>query len=98
MVKPSRLFFAIVLIFSVTGVHFQALSAIAPVARHDLDRSDKAEALETYGQLPMSFETNQGQADAQVKFLSRGGGYHLFLTDSEAVLYMSRPAVSNTSY
>ncbi len=40
----------------------------------------------TYGSLPMSFEANQGQTDARVRFLSRGEGYSLFLTDSEAVL------------
>src|SRR6266481_1062114 len=34
---------------------------------------------EKYGQLPLAFEANQGQADAQVKFLSRGSGYTLFL-------------------
>ena len=38
-----------------------------------------------YGELPMSFEVNQGQTDAQVKFISRGAGYSLFLTPSEAV-------------
>src|SRR3972149_6508344 len=92
--NSAKLFFAMVMIFSVIGVLFQALSAVAPVARSDLDPSNKAEALETYAQLPMSFEANQGQADAQVKFLSRGGGYRLFLTGSEAVLYMSRPAAS----
>ncbi len=39
-----------------------------------------------YGQLPLSFEPNQGQADSQVKFLARGSGYGLYLTGSEAVL------------
>jgi hypothetical protein len=38
-----------------------------------------------YGQLPLRFEANQGQIDAQVKFLSRGSGYTLFLTGNEAV-------------
>jgi hypothetical protein len=36
--------------------------------------------------LPLSFEKNQGQADARVDFLSLGHGYALFLTPSEAVL------------
>jgi hypothetical protein len=36
--------------------------------------------------LPLSFEANQGQTDARVKFLSRGPGYTLFLTGDEAVL------------
>ena len=35
-----------------------------------------------YGQLPLSFEANQGQSDAQVQFLARGRGYSLFLTST----------------
>ncbi len=42
--------------------------------------------VETYGRLPLSFEANQGQTDSSVKFLSRGSGYTLFLTATEAVL------------
>src|SRR5690349_18955016 len=40
----------------------------------------KAEIKESYGKLPISFEANEGQTDAQVKFLARGDGYSLFLT------------------
>jgi len=43
---------------------------------------------EAYGRLPLSFETNQGQTDGRVKFISRGGGYTLFLTSNEAVLQL----------
>jgi uncharacterized protein (TIGR03437 family) len=35
--------------------------------------------------VPLHFEANQGQTDSQVKFLSRGDGYALFLTSYEAV-------------
>jgi hypothetical protein len=42
--------------------------------------------LQSYGKLPLSFEVNQGQTDARVKFLSRGPGYTLFLTSDEVVL------------
>jgi hypothetical protein len=45
---------------------------------------------ELYGRLPLSFEANGGQTDPQVRYLSRGDGYSLFLTDSEAVLALSR--------
>jgi len=34
----------------------------------------------------MSFEANQGQTDSSVKFLARGPGYSLFLTQDSAVL------------
>jgi uncharacterized protein (TIGR03437 family) len=38
------------------------------------------------GQFPPTFEANAGQADGQVKFLSRGPGHSLSLTATEAVL------------
>ena len=41
---------------------------------------------ESIGNSSLSFEANRGQADSQVKFLSRGNGYTLFLTSNEAVL------------
>lgn len=56
--------------------------------------SDQQQLLETYGRIPLSFEVNQGQTDSQVKFLSRGNGYNLFLTGSEAVLVLSKPTAS----
>ena len=43
----------------------------------------------SYGQLPLSFEPNQGQTDPRVKFLSRGNHHTLFLTPGEAVLVIS---------
>src|SRR6476661_4513380 len=46
---------------------------------------------ETFGKLPMVFEPNQGQTDAQVQFLARGPGYGLFLTPSEAVMTLVPP-------
>ncbi len=49
-------------------------------------------AADAYGQLPLSFEANQGQTDAQVNFLSRGSGYTLFLTPGEAVLALKQPS------
>jgi len=51
-------------------------------------RPDYKPAHEIYGRLPLSFEANHGQADAPVRYLSRGAGYNLFLTATEAVLQM----------
>lgn len=53
-------------------------------SRHS--RVTKPQLVGTYGQLPLSFEINQGQADPRVRFLSRGSGYAMFLTPNEAVL------------
>ena len=52
----------------------------------DTDLVNHARLRESYGRLPISFEANQGQTDGSVKFLSRGSGYSLFLTPTEAVL------------
>lgn len=49
--------------------------------------------------LPLAFEPNVGQSDAQVAFLARGRGYGLYLTSNAAVLTLTgtpkatRPAV-----
>ena len=51
----------------------------------------KADAAANYGKLPLSFEANRGQADPQVRYLSHGGGYALFLTGDEAVLALRKP-------
>ena len=50
----------------------------------------------SYGKLPLSFEANQGQTDARVRFLARGDGYTIFLTDDEAILTLrkSQPGMS----
>jgi hypothetical protein len=50
------------------------------------------QATGNYGRLPLAFESNQGQTDGRVKFLSRGRGYALFLTADEAVLSLRKPA------
>jgi hypothetical protein len=46
------------------------------------------QARETYGQIPLSFETNQGQTESSVNFLARGAGYSLFLKPTEAVFQL----------
>jgi len=56
------------------------------------DDKTRTRAPEAYGKLPLSFEANHGQTAPQVKFLSRGDGYNLFLTSDEAVLAMSKGA------
>ena len=46
--------------------------------------------MDDYGNLPMSFEPNLGQAAESVKFVSRGSGYGVFLTSTGAVLTLSK--------
>lgn len=50
-----------------------------------------------YAQVPLAFERNVGQTDAEVLFLARGAGYGLFLTGTEAVLSLpAKPATSSS--
>jgi len=78
-----------------------AVSSQSSVARDSAPRSkddgppvagklSRPSLSEAYGRLPLSFEPNQGQTDPRVKFLSRGSGYTLFLTDEGAVLALSK--------
>jgi Beta-propeller repeat len=62
-------------------------SSFAAVSRPDIVRSEARNV-----QLPLSFERNQGQTDSQVKFLSRGNGYTLYLTPTETLLSLRRPS------
>ena len=51
----------------------------------------------SYAALPLAFEQNQGQTDAQVKYVARGNGYTLFLTANDAVFSLrARPAASES--
>ena len=65
-------------------------SASTPARQFPLNDPNHAVVQPNYGKLPLSFEANQGQSDPQVKFLSRGSGYSLFLTDSAAVLALTK--------
>ena len=68
-------------LFTVSGLQAQFPSAL----HKNVVQSD-------YGKLPLSFEANVAQTDEQVKFLSRGRGYALFLTSNEAVIALEKPA------
>lgn len=52
--------------------------------------SIKTPSVEHYTRHSISFEENRGQADEQVRFLSRGSGYTLFLTPNEMLLRLSK--------
>jgi Beta-propeller repeat/Abnormal spindle-like microcephaly-assoc'd, ASPM-SPD-2-Hydin len=49
-----------------------------------------------YGKIPLSFEPNVGQSDAQVQYIAHASGYSLFLTPRETVfLLKSEPAAKD---
>jgi hypothetical protein len=62
----------------------------------DLPSGVGANLEHSYGQLPLSFEANQGQTDGRVQFLARGPGYGLFLTPTAAVFRLSKATPAAT--
>ena len=51
----------------------------------------------SYASLPLAFEQNKGQTDAQVKYMARGNGYILFLTATDAVFSLRSPSAESTA-
>ena len=86
------LVFAVLLIAGVAALRVDIKPATPQVGGSASDRAlatpgaSRSEVLTAYGRLPLMFEANLGQTDSRVKFLARGSGYGLFLTDNEAVL------------
>ncbi len=76
---------------SLSAVSGSDPSTLASFAAPDL-AANRAGVRMNFGQLPLSFEPNQGQTDPQVKFLARGAGYGVFLTSDQAVLTLRSTA------
>ena len=71
----------------------EEVSAIAAREASDsVGRNQDSKWLENYGRLPLSFEENVGQTAREVRYVSHGSGYELFLTPQEAVVAL-RPNV-----
>ena len=95
-------------IFTLAGVCFAALAvaamhhhehhagARAAVAVNGDTATARARTLEAYGKIPLTFEENAGQTDERVKFLARGAGYTVFLTDHDATLRLEGPSAEPT--
>jgi Beta-propeller repeat/Abnormal spindle-like microcephaly-assoc'd, ASPM-SPD-2-Hydin len=79
----------------VTLVH-QSLASV-PNGFSPPNPATQTKIIEGYGKLPLTFEANQGQTDVRVKFLSRGAGYTLFLTNDEAVFALRRDEANSDS-
>ena len=72
----------------------QSARAASPVGasakpRGTASHSAQQRARAAHGTLPVSFEVNQGQFDAEVQFASRGASYRAFVTRSETVFVMT---------
>ena len=78
-----------------------AAFVLHPAGRQNAARSSAPAAQNRiraeYASLPLAFEKNEGQTDAQVKYMARGNGYVLFLTANDAVFALrSQAGASDT--
>ncbi|HEX4946939.1 MAG TPA: hypothetical protein VFZ34_09755, partial [Blastocatellia bacterium] len=60
------------------------------ISANQIQPGSKQQMVEKFGQLPLSFEANQGQAGDPIKFISRGSGYALYLTPTGTILSLRR--------
>jgi hypothetical protein len=79
-------------VLSLIGLSAAMLTTAAAGGAPPQPAAGSGGAAVSYLRLPLSFEANRGQTDAQVKFLARGPGYTLFLTSQEAVLALGGSA------
>ena len=66
----------------------------SPSVAATVDQATAARVRGILATLPLSFEPNFGQTDPAVQFVSRGRGFTLFLTSTEAVLVLQQPAAA----
>jgi hypothetical protein len=101
--------FCIVPVLAIIAI---ALLVLAPAGQHSVAGAPSAVAFApqptvppaaqgriqaSYAALPLAFEPNQGQTDAQVKYMARGNGYILFLTADDAVFSLHSPSAARTA-
>jgi photosystem II stability/assembly factor-like uncharacterized protein len=81
-------------VFDYTGPsshHLASTEEAATIASAQTQTTAASTSLtKAYGNLPLSFEANRGQTAEPVKFLSRGPGYQVFLTNGAAVLSLTK--------
>lgn len=79
----------------------QAGAGQSPITASEGSRLAQSKAdhvlIEAYGKLPLSFEENVGQTAQEVRYVSHGSGYELFLTPKEAVLALRAPVSHDLS-
>src|ERR1700691_861600 len=92
-------------ILAVLPISCAALPASVPANRTDQSaRSAKNDiasrrlgVARAYGQLPLSFEPNVGQARTGVDYIARGAGFSIYLSPAAATLALADAALSSRS-
>lgn len=66
-------------------------NGIQATSEHIFETPDVSNTVQKdYGKKSIIFEENKGQTDREAKFVSRGQGYTLYLTETEAVFQLKR--------
>lgn len=73
-----------------SGFEPASLQSRAGFCEEDPSRFAMSDLNEARRRLPLSFETNRGQAEADVRFVGRGDGFGLLLKPNEAVLSLHK--------
>ena len=76
--KQSPLALCIAALLPLTAIAAESIAVVPP--------TDSGH----YGDMPLTFEPNQGQTDSTVRFVARGSGYEALLTPTSATLLLSR--------
>jgi uncharacterized protein (TIGR03437 family) len=76
-------------VFSLLLLLLLQLCLCLPLALEPKDRN-RASVQAAYATLPLSFELNEGQADRQIRFLSRAKGHGLYLSSTDALLTLPK--------
>ena len=81
--------------YSHFGLILLLITSITPTAREAQEARgpQRKLVLDAYGDLPLSFEPNRGQAAADVRFMSRVNGMTALLKDAEAVIITPETSV-----
>jgi hypothetical protein len=72
------------------GIGTQSIYRPAGLSRKDISAPATSVASNVRRRLPLNFETNRGQADADVEFVGRGDGFGLLLKANEVVLSLQK--------
>ena len=76
---------ALFVIFGAVSASLATHASVAPPATQM-----PTALIDTYGKLPILFESNGGQADPAARFIARGNGYAVYLTQHETVIALSQ--------
>lgn len=94
--KFRRLFSAVILASLAGSFPFTGESTVLANPANPFETQNAADPetpdIDNVGGMPLLFELNKGQTDDAVKFVTRGGGYTMLLTEAEAVFSLKVPS------